>query len=87
MDANSLTDQLFDILEDLLLDNRNLDAALALAVQLLPASERAKVDAALNQSKEDPKTREAVRNVLARYRNQSLERTLAELQKANWKKN
>ena len=87
MDANSLTDQLFDILEGMLLENRAQDVALSLAFQLLPASEQAKVATALDRARVDERDHAAVQNVLARYRNQSLERTLAELQKVNWKKN
>lgn len=82
-----LTDQLFDILEGLVLENRAQDVALSLAFQLLPAKEQAEVASALNRAKVDQATREAVQKILARYRHQSLARTLEELKKANWKKN
>lgn len=80
-----LTDQLFDVLEDLLIENRALVGALSIAKQFLPLPAQARVDECVSQIVSDARIHGEIRDKLAQYRNQSLERTLEELKKKNWK--
>lgn len=85
MDAKSLTDQLFDILEDLLIENQTLDAALATAKQFLPPKAQVEIDAFVQQTKSDPDLHAMVQRRVALYREQPLSKSLAELRRKNWK--
>lgn len=75
----SLTDQMFGILESLLIENCSLTAALNLAKTYLPPAAQQELDALFRETLSDPEMLDTVANKIVRYRNQPLERTLEEL--------
>ncbi|MGD0790669.1 MAG: hypothetical protein ABR920_02760 [Terriglobales bacterium] len=83
--ADELTDQLFDILEDFIVENRALHAALALSLERLPEPERSEIDSYFRQVSTDQDVHAAVQRTVARLKNQPLARTLRELRKGNWR--
>ena len=87
MDANSLTDQLFDILEDLLIENRALLAAIREAKLHLPEAAQRELDRFVQQALSDSGTHEAVGRDVSQYKNQSLQTTIAQLRAEKRKKN
>jgi hypothetical protein len=82
----SLTNQLIDQLEELLIENKALEAALGVVKQFIPQAAQQRVEATLRQIKSDAKIREVVHRGLAQYRDQSLESTVEQIVKRDLKK-
>lgn len=80
------TDQMLDILEDLVIENRVLVAAIGAAKKHLPEAAQQEIDRFVQQALSDPKQHSIVEDDVQQYRNQSLERTVEQLRKKYPKK-
>ena len=83
--ADELTDQLFDILEDFIAENRALTLALSEALAHLPESAQVEIRRLVDSALSDSNVRAAVRRTVAQYKSQPLSRTLRELRKGTWR--
>ena len=82
---DELGDQLFAILEDFIVENRALTAALTQALARLSEAEQVEIRKVVDSAVSDSDVHAAVQRTVARLKNQPLSRTLRELRKGTWR--
>jgi len=78
---SNLTNQLLDILEDLLIENSAYKSSVKVLEQFLPAQVRGRTDLVIAEAKADPHIRKTVQERFAPWRDQALDKAIEEILK------